>query len=382
MKVVIFPNDPLIAYLEKGELKDRYFNPKDLFDEVHFITFSDKECGVSDIQKTIGEAKGYIHRVDKLSILDMFFPNRRIKELKNIVKDLEFDIVRSYNPIFQGYFAGVMAKEFNKPFLMSLHGNYDLDIRYQYFKNKDKRYLKYLLSKVTVEPKALKFTTHVLGAYKFAGKYAIDNGVDEKKVSIIYNRVYFDRFRPNEETLNKDNIKVICVGRLIQEKGQRTLVDAIPKLSSNISFTFVGDGEDYDLLQLKVKEYNISDKVTFIKSIPNEKLAELYREHDIFSLPIQYGGICIPALEATASGLALVMPRPVHEKNPEITGKYAKVVENTIEDFVNGIQEVADNFELRKSMIEEGLKIIKDYSGDIMENNEADLYKKLVSESQ
>ena len=67
MKVLIFPNDPLIAYLEKGELKDRYFNPNNIFDEVHFITFADKECKVKDIQKTIGDAKGYIYRFDKLS---------------------------------------------------------------------------------------------------------------------------------------------------------------------------------------------------------------------------------------------------------------------------------------------------------------------------
>ena len=35
MRVLIFPNDPLAAYLKKGELKDRYFNPNNIFDEVH-----------------------------------------------------------------------------------------------------------------------------------------------------------------------------------------------------------------------------------------------------------------------------------------------------------------------------------------------------------
>ena len=380
MKVLIFPNDPLIAYLEKGELKDRYFNPNNIFDEVHFITFADKECKVKDIQKTIGDAKGYIYRFDKLSIFDMFFPSRRVNEIKNIINNLNFDIVRSYNPIYNGYYAGLIAKELKKPFLMSLHGNYDLDIRYQYLKNKDKRYLKYLLTKFTVEPKVLEMVTHVLGAYDFAAKYAIDNGVDKSKISIIYNRVYFNRFKPNKSFIEKKELKVICVGRLIQEKGQRTLIDAIPKLTKNISFTFVGDGEDYELLQLKVKEHNVENRVTFIKSIPNEKLAVLYREYDIFALPIQYGGICIPALEATASGLALVMPKPIHEDTPEITGEYGEIVENSPIGFVNGIQKVADDFALREYMVNKGLNIIKEYSGDIMEQKESVLYERLIHE--
>ena len=44
MKLCIFPNDPLQAYYDKGEIKERYYNPNNLFDEVHFI--NDIERGV------------------------------------------------------------------------------------------------------------------------------------------------------------------------------------------------------------------------------------------------------------------------------------------------------------------------------------------------
>ena len=68
MRVLIFPNDPLTAYLKKGELKHRYFNPNNIFDEVHFVTFSDEECTTKEIQKTIGNAKGYIHKFSPISL--------------------------------------------------------------------------------------------------------------------------------------------------------------------------------------------------------------------------------------------------------------------------------------------------------------------------
>jgi len=380
MKVLIFPNDPLVAYLKKGELKARYFNPNNVFDEVHFVTFFDDECSVTDIQKTIGNAKGFIHKLSPISLVDMFFPKRRLKDVINKINSLKVDIVRAYNPIFQGYFAGISSLHLKVPFLISLHGNYDLDIRYQYKVNKDKRYLKYLLSKYTVEPKSLMMSSHILAAYKFAGKYAIDNGVDKKNVSVIYNRVYLDRFKPGFNNEESSNIKVISVGRLIKEKGQRILVRAMASLSKNISLTIVGDGEDYDLLVRMTSELNLIDRISFIKSIPNEELAAIYRKHHIFALPIQYGGVCIPVLEATASGLAIVLPKPIHEETTEVSGEYAEIVNNSEQGFVDGIQKLANNFKLREKMINKGFEVIKNYSGDIMEAKEAGLYTKLVSE--
>ena len=51
MKACIFPNDPIIAYLEKGEIKERYFNPNNIFDEIHIISFIDKDVEVEKVQK-------------------------------------------------------------------------------------------------------------------------------------------------------------------------------------------------------------------------------------------------------------------------------------------------------------------------------------------
>lgn len=378
MKALIFPNDPLISYLKKGEVKERYFNPKNIFDEIRFITFANEECEAKDIQKIGGDAKIYIHTLAPLSSLDMIYPKRRLKDVINIAKNIEFDIVRGFSSTYSGYFTKEIAKSKNCKSIVSLHTNFD-DMRYQFKKRKDYlRFIKYFITKYILEREVLKEVDQIVAKYKFTKKYAIENGANSDKIEVIYNSVPFEKFFPRKVE-DREVIKVISVGNLEVGKGQRILIDAMPKLSENIHFTFVGDGEDYNLLQTKVKEYSIEDRVTFIKSIPNEKLAQLYREHDIFSLPIQYGGICIPALEATASGLALVMPKPIHEKSPEITGEYAEVVENSADEFAKGIQKVADNFELRKKIVESGLKTVKNYSGDKMEEREANLYKRLIN---
>ena len=42
-KLVVFPNDSLLDYYKKGEIKERYFNPKNWFDEIHVISLFDHE---------------------------------------------------------------------------------------------------------------------------------------------------------------------------------------------------------------------------------------------------------------------------------------------------------------------------------------------------
>ena len=34
-KICIFPSDPHQAYFYKGEIKERYYNPENTFDEIH-----------------------------------------------------------------------------------------------------------------------------------------------------------------------------------------------------------------------------------------------------------------------------------------------------------------------------------------------------------
>ena len=68
MKLCIFPNDPIIAYYQKREIKERYFNPENLFDEIHIISFTDKEIDVSKVQQIAGNAKLIIHTVGKINV--------------------------------------------------------------------------------------------------------------------------------------------------------------------------------------------------------------------------------------------------------------------------------------------------------------------------
>jgi len=63
LKICIFPNDPLIAYYNKGEIKNRYYNPCEVFEEVHVISFTVKDIDEEKVQNLVGNAKLKIHIV-------------------------------------------------------------------------------------------------------------------------------------------------------------------------------------------------------------------------------------------------------------------------------------------------------------------------------
>ena len=83
-RLCIFPNDPIIRYYEKGEIKDRYFNPDNFFDEIHIISFIDKDIEEEEIQKIAGKAKLKIHSVGKINLKNRLKNKQKILNLVKI----------------------------------------------------------------------------------------------------------------------------------------------------------------------------------------------------------------------------------------------------------------------------------------------------------
>lgn len=70
-KICILISDSLNIYYQKGEIKEGYYNPDDLFDEVHIISFCDKDID-PDIVKTIaGKGKLVIHAAGAINLFNV-----------------------------------------------------------------------------------------------------------------------------------------------------------------------------------------------------------------------------------------------------------------------------------------------------------------------
>jgi len=372
----VFPNDPLSSYYKKGEIKPRYFNPKNIFDKIFVISLFDSDESEKNVKIIAGNAELKIHVVGKVNLLNK---NAKKDEVIKLVKEIKPDVIRSFNPLLQGWMAAHVKKELGIPLVISLHGDYDKDLRYFAKKNRDiKSYLKLLYTRKTLESFSIKNADEVIIIYDFIREYAKRMGA--KSINLIYNKIDLTQFSPDVEPAFKEpKPVVICVGRLMKEKNQECLIRAIKDL--DVILVLVGDGPQSDDLIKLTKDLGIKGKVKFERAIPHKDIHRYYAAADIFALPIKYGGFAIPVLEAAASGLPVILPKQEFDPNPELIKDFAMLVNNDPESFRDAISKVLYDKRLYDKMVHDGFETVKKINGELMEEKEKELYCKLMKKN-
>ena len=385
-KIVIFPNDPIKAYYKKGEIKPKYFNPQNFFDEVHIISFCDKEIEEEKVQEIAGKAKLKIYTRESAFFYRkpwLFFKRRN--QILKLIKEINPDIIRAYNPFFNsGAITVYCGKKLNIPTVISLHGDYDeirrLPLKYFRFLNDSSwailinHLFSIILSKFT-EKYCLSNAANIICVSKFLVKYATKYGA--KNISVIYNRVDTNQFIPQRDKNNR--LIILSVGRVGVQKNQECLIKSIKNLDVDLILIGQPDLNDrgyYRYLQRLVKKMKMNERVKFIESVPNNKINHYYSNADIFAIASRWEGFCVPVLEAMASGLPVVVDDK--EPLPEVLGGTGMVVKNTPRAFEQAFKKLISSPKLRKELGEKARKKALELDGKIMEQKEADLYRKLL----
>jgi len=372
----VFPNDPLSAYYSKGEIKSRYFNPKNVFDEIHVISLFDSDVKGDEVKQIAGNATLKIHIVGKTTLLNV---KSKRKDVTELIKTIHPDIIRAYNPLLQGWLAVEAGKKLGIPVVISLMGDYDRDLRHFAMKNRDiKSYLKLSYTKKFLESHSIKNADVIIIIYEFIRNYAEKMGA--KNIHLVYNRIDLSQFSTNSlPVFVESKPVVICVGRLMKEKNQECLIRAIKDL--NVKLLLIGDGPQYEELTNLVKELKIQDKVKFERTVAHKDIHKYYASADVFALPIKYGGFAIPVLEAAASGLPVILPKQEFDGNPELIQDFALLVDNNPESFRSAIEKILSDKDTYEKMVQAGLNTVKKINSDIMEEKEKNIYLSLLKKN-
>lgn len=121
------------------------------------------------------------------------------------------------------------------------------------------------------------------------------------------------KFHPDEKAcairdefnISPDKNILLFVGRVVQEKNVRMLIDAYAASNnSNTVLVVVGGGDDLNFVKNKAQTLNIADKVVFAGF--RRDTEAFYREADLFVLPSYYEAFGNVIPEAMASGTPTV----------------------------------------------------------------------------
>ena len=369
MKVCIFSNDPIISYYEKGEIKERYFNPGNIFDEVHIISFTDNDIEEEKVQKIAGTGKIIIHSVGKINIKNR---KKEISKILGIVKKINPNVIRSYNALIQGWCAAYIAQELEIPFYVSLHTQYDYNRQLAKKKN-FKKYLGLKYLEKFVEPYVLKNADKITIVYKIIEPYVLKRTTT--KPELLYNKINCKEFLNADKNKNLPSPLVLSVGNLIESKNHKLLIDSIENLDVNL--LIIGKGELYDELREKINTKKLQNKITILESVPYQNMPSYYKASDIFALAYDPNqeGLPMPVIEAMASGIPVIISESEDSKELGDSVVFAK---RTVEEFTKKIEELLKNKTKRDEYSEKCLETAKKFDISKLEKREAEIYQELI----
>ncbi len=140
-------------------------------------------------------------------------------------------------------------------------------------------------------------------------------GFRVEQADVIHWGVDVDRFRPRERADQADALRLLFAGRIAEEKGLHTVIEALALLPNDAHtrrhcLTVAGPAQDdayLASLRRRIEQGGLGVEVRWVGPVAREAMPDLYRAHDVFLLPsIWEEPFSIGLLEAMASGLAVI----------------------------------------------------------------------------
>jgi len=210
----------------------------------------------------------------------------------------------------------------------------------------------------------------------FLHDWAIKMGA--KSGEIIPNGVDLGIFKPRQND-NKSEKVILTVSRLVKKNAVDDLIKAGQYLDFPFKILIIGDGSDKNKLVELAKELNLEDKIVFCGSVEHKDLSKYYSSADVFVRPSLSEGLGNVFLEAMACGVPVIgtpvggIPDFLEDRK---TGLFCQV--NNPQDIAKKIEEILENDQLRKNMVNNGLNLVKDkYSWDKISLKMEEIFKKI-----
>lgn len=219
-----------------------------------------------------------------------------------IREGFDFDLIDAHYYYPDGVAAAMLARWFNKPFVVTARGT-DLNLIPQYAKPRR-------LIKDTAQQAAAS-----IGVCAALMDVLRDMGIPGDKLHVMRNGVDLERFHPlppaqmrAELGLPASGPLLLSVGHLVERKGHHVAIDAVATLP-DACLVIVGEGEERARLEAQVQMLGLGSRVRFAGARPNTELAKWYSAADVLILASSREGWANVLLESMACGTPVVATR-------------------------------------------------------------------------
>ncbi|CAD6491077.1 MAG: D-inositol-3-phosphate glycosyltransferase [Candidatus Argoarchaeum ethanivorans] len=273
-----------------------------------------------------------------------------------------FDVVHLHD--FRSYQNSVVykyTKKYGIPYVLQAHGSTPRMI--------EKKRLKWLFD-VAFGYKILKDADGVIAVSKEEAEYDKQMGVNDGKVSVIYNGMDIESFKTLpiygkfKKKYDINGKMILYLGRINKSKGIDFVIKAFSKLVgevNNIILVIAGSDDGYKPeLEKLIEKLDLNDKIKFTGFVDEKDKIAAYVDADVFVHTVRYmGGVGLTPLEAILSGTPVIVTDECGEVIKEANAGYL-VKYGDINALKEKMKSVIENPGEGKEMVERGEGYIRE----------------------
>ena len=407
--LVLIP-DCLSDLVKKGEVTTRYYNPGNLFDEVHILMTNDDRVSPGEVQRTVGDARLYLHNLPEqkrfsiqhtpffrplllrrqatpirglgLTLLQQYqlsLLNRWALPALKLASDIRPNLMRCYANDYNAYVASRIKRALHIPYVVSLHNNPGAEPRRRIIDpNASRREQLFGILFDQVERIGIREADLVIPVYQSIIPYLQRVGCQNYEVA--YN-VLNSKLGKKEAYGLHNPVRLISVGRHFEYKNPENIIRAVQKLPQ-AHLTLIGDGPYKERLERLVNECGIAHRVTLHRAIPNDVLCEQLPDYDIFVVHNELWGMSKAVLEALLTGLPVITNRKsrIGAQAPEMQDDFMMLVENTKEGYLQALRTLIEDDCLRERLGRKAYAHARErWSPEKTEAKYVELYKRVMA---
>ncbi len=378
-RLLVIISDALSALVRKGEMTDRYYNPGDLFDEVHIVLTNHDRPDPAAVQKTVGTARLYLHNVVPPSFKRSlgWLPLRLrpwVEQGVALAHQIDPALIRVYGHETNGYLGAQLRHHLGIPLVVSLHTHPDQMRRRIAWRANWRHRLAAELAR-RLERVTLQSADRVIIVYEPQRGYALRNSA--RDLRLIYNIINPSHLRRKTAYRLHQPPRLLSVGRLIDGKNPANIIRAMTALDAHL--TIVGSGTLDERLHALAHSLGLGERVTFVPALPNDELCRRLPDFDVFVTHTDYWEIPKAVMEPLLTGLPVVINRRYPQPVPELNGPWVRTVENTAEGYLHALARLLADERQRAALGQLGATYAwQRFAPHRMEQQTVDLYRELV----
>lgn len=281
----------------------------------------------------------------------MAFYRKQRKIRRALQKEIdvaEFDCIHAYTVFTDGYCAMKLSKKYHVPYVVAVRST-DINVFFQYMFHLKRTGVEILRNAAAVFFLSDAYREQLFREYLpahlkdeiQAKTYIIGNGIDD----FWFEHAVCPDLKSHLDRINAGQLKIVYAGRVNVNKNPLRTLRALRLLKEKgitLSFTVVGKVEARKVLET----LQADPMVTYLPQQPKEKLAELYKDQDIFVMPSHQETFGLVYAEAMSQGLPVLYTRGqgFDGQVPDGQGGYA-IDPNSQDDIAEKMLKICENYE-------------------------------------